>query len=51
VIVARRLDVEARFVREHEQRSFGRVADDLAVHELGVVGDDVGQNRALDRVR
>ena len=36
---------------EDEQRALGRVADELSVDELGVAGDDVRQDRVLDRVR
>jgi hypothetical protein len=49
-LLARRLDVPARLVRKDEQRALRRVADDLAVHELGVAGHHVGQDRVVDRV-
>ena len=51
VALAGRVDVEARLVGEHEQRALGRIAHDLAVDELRVARDDVGQDRVLDRVR
>ena len=51
VALAGRVDVEARLVGEDEQRALGRIADDLAVDELRVAGDDVGQDRVVDRVR
>ena len=44
------LDVELRLVPEDEQRALGGIADDLAVDELGVVGDEERQDRLLDRV-
>ena len=44
------LDVDLRLVPEDQQRALGRVADDLAVDELGVVGDEEGQDRRLDGV-
>ena len=46
----RAFDVELRLVPEDEQRTLGGIADDLAVDELGVVGDQEGQDRLLDRV-
>jgi hypothetical protein len=45
-----RLDVEPGLVREHEQGSLGRVADDLAGLEPRVVRDDVREDRLLDAV-
>ena len=42
-------DVEPRLVGQHEQGALGRVADDLAVHELGVAGDDVREDGIVDR--
>ena len=44
------VDVQAGLVGQHEQRALGGVADDLAVDELGVVGDDVGQDRVVEGV-
>ena len=35
-------------MREDEQRALGRVADDLAVHQRGIVRYDVGQDRVVD---
>ena len=37
-------------VPEDQQRALGGVADDLAVDELGVVGDQERQDRVLDGV-
>ena len=51
VLLPRGVDVEAGLVREHEQGALGRIADHLAVDERGVAGDDIGQDRVLDRVR
>ena len=44
------LDVELGLVPEDQQRALGGVADDLAVDELGVVGDQERQDRRLDGV-
>ena len=41
----RAFDVELRLVPEDEQRALGGIADDLAVDELGVVGDQERQDR------
>ena len=45
-----RVDVQPGLVGEHQQRALGRVADDLAVDELGVARDDVRQDRVVDGV-
>ena len=47
----RAFDVELRLVPEDQQRALGGVSHDLAVDELGVVGDQERQDRRLDRVR
>ena len=44
-------DVQLRLVPEDQQRALGGVAHDLAVDELGVVGDEERQDRGLDGVR
>ncbi len=41
-------DVQTRLVGQDEQSAFGGVADDRAVHELGVAGDDVGDDGIVD---
>ena len=40
--------VQPRLGAQHEQRALGRVADDLAVLQLGVAGDQVRQDRVFD---
>jgi hypothetical protein len=46
-LLAGRVDVHPGLVAEHEQGALGGVAHDLAVHQLGVAGHQVGQDRVL----
>jgi hypothetical protein len=43
-------DVHPGLVREDQQRSLGRVPDDLAVDELRVARDDVRQDGGVEGV-
>ena len=42
------VDVQPGLVAEHQQGALGGIADDLAVLQLGVVGDDVREDGVVD---
>ena len=44
------IDVDPGLVGENEQRALGGVADDLAVDELGVVGNEIREDHIVDRL-